>query len=59
MDEKRKEVMIIYGEDLAPTGYEAGELKAGGKHYDRWPAIEQGLIGRVQNNIVIQRLAGR
>jgi hypothetical protein len=51
---RRKELMIIYGEDLAPTGYTAADLQPGGKAYDRWPAIEKGLIERAQQKIAIQ-----
>jgi hypothetical protein len=53
-ESKRKELMIIYGEDLAPTGYTAADLQPGGKAYDRWPAIEKGLIERAQQKIAIQ-----
>ena len=46
-EQKRKELMIIYGEDVSPTGYTAADLDNGGKaHNDRWPAIEKGLIER-------------
>ena len=46
-EQKRKELMIIYGEDVSPTGYTATDLDKGGKaHNDRWPAIEKGLIER-------------
>jgi hypothetical protein len=30
-EEKRRELMINYGEDLLPTGFTAGELSEGGK----------------------------
>ena len=46
-EQKRKELMIIYGEDVSPTGCTAADLDSGGKaHNDRWPAIEKGLIER-------------
>lgn len=48
---KRKELMFIYGEDLASTGFTAAELKDGGKSRDRWPELERGLIARAQNSI--------
>lgn len=51
---RRKELMIIYGEDLAPTGFTAADLQQGGKAYDRWPAIEKDLIERAQQKIAIQ-----
>jgi hypothetical protein len=48
---KRKELMIIYGEDLAPTGFTAGELQEGGKSRDRWPELDGGLIARAQKAV--------
>jgi hypothetical protein len=52
--EKRKELMIIYGEDLAGTGLTAAELKEGGAAHDRWPTIDQGLIERAAKAIAIR-----
>jgi hypothetical protein len=43
---KRKELMIIYAEDLQPTGYKAGDLGSQGHAHDHWPAIEKGLLER-------------
>jgi len=48
---KRKELMIIYGEDLAPTGFTAAELAEGGKARARWPALENALIARALKSI--------
>jgi hypothetical protein len=53
-EQKRKERMIIYGEDLAPTGSTAAELKKGGKVYDQWPRIEKGLVERAKKKIMIE-----
>lgn len=50
-EEKRKELMIIYGEDVATTGFAAVHLQKGGKAYDQWPAIEKGLIERAEGKI--------
>lgn len=50
---KRKELMIIYSEDLAPTGFTADDLHPGGKAHDQWPAIEKDLIERAKENIRI------
>ena len=50
-EKKRKELMIIYGEDLAPTGFTAADLKEGGKSRDRWPELGNGIIARAQNAI--------
>jgi len=52
---KRKELMIIYSESLAPTGYTALQLKAGGNHHGKWITIEQGLIRRAEHGITIIR----
>jgi len=53
-EQKRKELMIIYGEDLAPTGLTAAELREGGPAYGRWPAIEKDLIESSQKKIAIK-----
>jgi hypothetical protein len=50
-EKKRKELMIIYGEDLAPTGFTAADLEESGKSRDRWPTLEAGLIERAQKSI--------
>ena len=52
----RKELMIIYGEDLAPTGLTASELHKGGKGYDQWPAVETRLVERAEKKIVIKQM---
>lgn len=49
--QKRKELMVIYGEDLAPTGFSAAQLGEHGAAHDRWPAIEKALIERVQSRV--------
>src|SRR6266851_9976473 len=53
-EQKRKELMIIYGEDVTPTGLSAGELDEGGKAHDRWPGIEKALVERAVKMIVIE-----
>lgn len=52
-EQKRKELMIIYGEDVATTGYSASELAEGGKARDRWAAIDSALIERATSQIAI------
>jgi len=56
-EQKRKELMIICGESLAPTGFIAADLKKGGKAYDQWPGIEKGLVERAQQKITIEETA--
>jgi hypothetical protein len=53
-EQKRKELMIIYGEDLAPIGFAATDLTKGGKAHDQWPAIEKALADRAEKKIKIK-----
>ncbi|HKF20910.1 MAG TPA: hypothetical protein VKE93_05040 [Candidatus Angelobacter sp.] len=52
-EQKRKELMIIYGEDLAPTGLTVGDLSEKGRAYGQWPAIAKGLVDRAQQKILL------
>ena len=52
--EKRKELMIIYGEDLAPSGFTAADLSEGGKAHDRWPGIADAMLERAERRITIE-----
>jgi hypothetical protein len=51
--QKRKEFMIIYGEDLSSTGFAVEDLLPGGKKAEQWPTIEAALIQRAKNAIHI------
>lgn len=51
MDNARKELMFIYSENTAATGFTAAELRKGDKAYGQWPGIEAGLIQRGQASI--------
>ncbi len=53
-EQKRKELMIIYGEDVAQHGFKAGDLQPGGKAYDRWPALAEALLKRADDRIGIE-----
>jgi hypothetical protein len=56
LDERKgKELMIIYGEALNPTGLSAADLSQGGKAFVQWPAIEKGLLERAEKKIAIQQ----
>jgi len=57
--QRRKELMIIYGEDLAPTGFTEAELRKDGKAHDRWPAIENALVERAVKKIAIERIGNQ
>jgi len=53
-EQNRKELMIIYGEDLTPTGLAAVDLKKGGKAFDQWKVIERGLVERAREKIILK-----
>jgi hypothetical protein len=55
-DAKRQELMIIYGEDLAPTHFTVAELQENGKRRDQWPEIESGLIERAKEKIRLNEI---
>lgn len=50
---KRKELMIIFSENLKPTGFTAAELSEGGKDFDRWPDLANKLLDDAQKRISI------
>ena len=52
--EKRKELMIIYGEDLTRSGFTAADLREGGKAYGQWPTLEKELIERAKTKIALE-----
>ena len=56
-EQKRKELMIIYGEEVSSTGFTPAELQEGGKAYDHWPTIEKGLVERARTNITLNETA--
>jgi hypothetical protein len=53
-ERKRKELMIIYGEDLLPTGFSAADLKENGKALEKWPSIEAGLLERAKKSLPLK-----
>src|SRR6202166_4733540 len=55
--EKRKELTIIYREDLASTGFTAADLREGGKAYGQWPTLQKGLIERAKTKIDLKEPA--
>ncbi|MDQ1404688.1 MAG: hypothetical protein QOG55_317 [Acidobacteriaceae bacterium] len=52
--EKHKELMIIYGEHLASSGFTAADLREGGNAHGQWPALENGLIERAKTKIGLE-----
>jgi hypothetical protein len=51
--ENRNELMIIYGEDLSPTGFTPADLSESGKAHERWPAIADALLERAERRVAI------
>lgn len=50
-ESRRKELMIIYAEDLAPSGYTSAQLLDGNEPRPEWKIIEQGLVDRAIERI--------
>jgi len=53
--DQRKELMVIYGEDLTPTGFTAAQLSEHGAAHDRWLEMEKGLIERAVQRVSFVR----
>ena len=53
---KRKELMIIYAESLAGSGYTAAQLDKGGAQHARWAAIDNALIRRGERSVALRTL---
>jgi hypothetical protein len=53
---KRKELMIIYAEDVAESGHTAAQLQKGGSEYSRWAPIANNLIRRAERSVTITTL---
>jgi hypothetical protein len=53
--EQRNELMFIYAEDLAPSGYHADELAPGGTHAGKWEAVSDALLKRGLAGLLIRR----
>jgi hypothetical protein len=47
----RKELMVIYAEDMATTGYSTANLMADGKIRPEWARLEKALIERANKQI--------
>ncbi len=50
---RRKELMFIYAEDLAPTGYTSAQLMDGDKTRPEWEPIKQMMLERARERIRI------
>lgn len=52
---RRKELMVIFIEDLAPLGLSGAELQQGGEAAHRWPEIEDSHIEKIRNTMTLAR----
>jgi hypothetical protein len=52
--QKRKELMIIYAEDLSSKGLTFQKLMPGGEAAGQWPVLEKGLIERAKKAITLE-----
>ena len=50
-ESRRKELMVIYAEDLAPSGYTAAQLRDGEEPRPEWKVVEKGLVERAMSRI--------
>lgn len=53
-EQKRRELMIIYSENLKQTGFAAADLKKGGKAENLWLSLEDDLLTRTRQEIQIE-----
>lgn len=54
-EQKRKELMIIYGEHVGQSGFTAAELQPGGGAHDRWASIVEGLVERAEKRVTVEQ----
>ena len=50
-EESRRELMVIYAEDLAPTGYTSADLQRGNDAAPEWRPIEKALVERATKQV--------
>jgi hypothetical protein len=51
----RRELMIIYSENLAPTGRTLADLTTDGKPDRRWAPMGKAMIGRAMESVKVER----
>jgi len=51
---RRKELMIIFIEDLSPAGFHAADLMKGGTAADRWPEIKSRYLEKIRATLSVQ-----
>ena len=51
----RKELLIIFIDDLEPTGWTAEEVREGGEHEDKWSEVEAAHLERIEQVMQLNR----
>ena len=54
-DMNRKELLIIFMEDLAPAGWTGAALREGGAQEGRWPEVEAAHLDRIRRVLTLAR----
>ncbi len=54
-DDRRKELLIIFMDDLSPTGFTGRALQSGGDHESQWPEISRAHLAKLQQAIALNR----
>jgi hypothetical protein len=53
-NDRRKELMIIYAEDMAPLGLTTQQLLPGGTAEERWPEISKQVVESAKSRIALE-----
>lgn len=53
---KRYELLIVYMEDMAGTGFKAADFSKEGKAADRWPEVSKEMLGRALKGFKVSKL---
>ncbi|MEM9954436.1 MAG: hypothetical protein AAF846_22700 [Chloroflexota bacterium] len=54
--ERRTELLIIFIDDLAPTGFSATALREGGEDAEEWPTVEATMLDKIRSVMQIEPL---
>lgn len=54
-DMSRKELLVIFMEDLAPKGWTGESLREGGENEGRWPKVEAAHLDRIKRVMSLSR----
>lgn len=52
-ESRRKELMIIFIDDLESYGFSVAELEEGGAEASRWPEVERAHLDRIKNTLTV------